>query len=208
MYGGRPYTVQQVGTWYRWYVDSLAEAGNWEVGVLRGAGYHGLLAWLLPGSGVLPHAYNDYVQRYLTGSTWGGDPAPRGASWNVVAEDIRDRAQAQLQNTGIGDGSGGNSGCQPRDRLVPIEDVSIDGWSGGRWTSYLADRYGMRKAGENPGPHDTVGVTRAADHIFLSCGMDVWYFAFDFSLHDGYPGATQLQDLAVIIGSSGQRPRP
>lgn len=202
-YAGRPFTIQQVGTWYRWYVDALAEAGNWEVEVLEEAGYHGRLAWLLPGPGVLPHAYDDYVHRYLTGSTWRGDPAPRGGSWNVVAEDIRDRAHTQLQNTGIGDASGGNSGCEPRDRLVRIDDVTIDGWSGGRWTSYLADRYGMHKAGENPGPHDTVGVTRAANHIFLSCGMDVWYFAFDFSLHDGYPGAAQLDDLAAIIRSSG-----
>jgi hypothetical protein len=33
--------------------------------------------------------------------------------------------------------------------------------------------------------------------------MDVWYFAFDFSLHDGRPGAAQLADLAGIIRSSG-----
>ena len=123
----------------------------------------------------------------------------------MVAQDVSDRAHAQLQNTGIGDGTGHDSGCQPGDRSVTIDDHRIDGWSGGRWTSYLAERYGMHRAGENPGPHDSPSVAGAASRIFLSCRMDVWYFAFDFSLHDGHPGAAQLEDLAAIIRSSGAR---
>jgi hypothetical protein len=202
-YGDRPFSTEEVGVWYRWYVDSLAAAGNWEVAVLQAAGYRGWLAWLLPSDGVLPHASRDYIQHYLTGARWPGDPAPRGGAWNVVAEDIQDRDHAQVQNTGIGDDNGDRAGCQPGDRSVSVDDRRIDRWSGGRWTSYLADRYGMHKTGENPGPHDSVSVARAANRIFLSCGMDVWYFAFDFSLRDGHPGAAQLSDLAEIIRSSG-----
>lgn len=204
-WNGQPVTTSQVDQWYQWYVNGLTSAGNWETSVLTAAGFCGWYQWLFATTGVLPTSYTSYVNSYLTNAgTFTGDPRPRGGAYNLMIAGIADRSHAQVQNTGIGDGNGGNTTCQSGDDSVAISDPQIDNWSGGRWTSYLADTNGgMAKTAENPGPHDSLSTAQAANSIFLSCGMQVWYYSHDFSLFDGTAGAATVNDLANIIASSG-----
>lgn len=208
-YRGRPFSTDEVDQWYRWYVGALVQAGDWEEALFKSLGFPGYVAWLLPGPGMRPFDTKRYVAAYLTGSN-GYDElvGPVGAVWNLVVDDISDKRDVQIQNTGIADASGHPwaNVCEPSDHQISLDDSTIANWSSARWTTYNADRWGLRKTAENPGPYDDVSVLRAAAAIVAACGMEAWYYAFDFSLHDTTHGAATIADVQRELTSGRQLP--
>ena len=53
--------------------------------------------------------------------------------------------------TSVADGSQGNVGCTAADRTEALDGPNTVWWSSARWISRIADEYGIRKVGENPG---------------------------------------------------------
>jgi len=187
----------------------LVRAGDWQVKSFKGLGHTGKMAWLLPGPGMRPFDYRRYVTNYLTGDN-GYDElvGSRAAVWDKVIDSIADKSSAQIQITSLADPSGNpwGNGCKTADREVDIHrDAVISAWSGARWIAYNADRWGLPKSGENPGPHDSREVMNRAASQVVSCNLETWYYAFEWSLYDGYPGAATINDYAHVIARLSSR---
>jgi hypothetical protein len=206
-YNGRAFTTAQVDQWYQWYIKSLVQTGDWEQATFKAAGFTRYFAWLLPGSGIRPFDYTREVNNYLgagvnnTDRNYDTTVATRAPVWNKVIDYIADKRNVQIQISSIADASGNPwaNGCQPTDKQVTITDKAIANWSSSRWITYNADRWGLRKTGENPGPHDSVSVMNAAANIMATCHLDAWYYAHDFSLYDGTAGAATINHYANVI---------
>ena len=208
-YKGRAFTEDQVERWYNWYIEALVRAGDWQVKSFKGLGHTGKMAWLLPGPGMRPFDYRRYVANYLTGDN-GYDEfvGSRAAVWDKVIDSIVDKSSAQIQITSLADPSGSpwGNGCKTADREVDIyHDAVISAWSGARWIAYNADRWGLPKSGENPGPHDSREIMNRAASQMVSCNLEAWYYAFERSLYDDYPEAATINDYAQVIARLSSR---
>ena len=203
-YNGQPFTTTQADQWYQWYIQSLVAAADWEEATFKQAGFTGYAAYEMPGLGIEPFDYANLVNHYLA-VTNGYDEyvAGRGAAWDKVIDAIRDKTNVQIQISSMADSSGNPwaNTCQVTDDTNQITSGAtfMEGWSDTRWIAYNADRYQLRKIGENPGHHDNVTIANAAAALMAACHLDGWYYAFDSYLYDSYPGAAQIADYASII---------
>jgi hypothetical protein len=199
--------VAQVQQWYDWYLGAMVDGINWQVATYKRLGYTGGLQVLMPGLGSRPSEYTSAINGYLDGT---GDPnhtMGRAAVWHKVIDAISDKQNVVAYVSSVADGSGGNDLCQAGDAAVSLGDSRINDWSATRWVSYLANRYGMAKNGENPGRTDTNSYGRsmmqAAAQQMQACGFQGLMWAHDSNLYDGASGVT-LADYAAVIAQYPQ----
>ena len=146
-------------------------------------------------------ASSQIVNAYLNAS---GDPnrtMSRGAAWDRVLADITNKQNVVVYVSSLADGSGWNDHCTSSDSSVALNDPQIGLWSAARWSSYLADRYGLEKNGENPGRSDTssygLSMLDTAVAQGRSCGFQGVMWAHDADLYSGSP--VSLADYSQVI---------
>ena len=107
-----------------------------------------------------------------------------------------------LYISSVVDGSSNNDLCQSGDTAVALTDPVVNSWSATRWISYLADRSGLPKNGENPGRVDIRRYGKAmmdtSARQMRACGFQGFMWAHDSNLYDGTSGVT-LSDYAAVI---------
>jgi hypothetical protein len=203
-YQGRSFTTADVRTWYEWYVGALVDGVDWQLATYRGLGFSGFLQVLLPGQGTRPLDYNRGINSYLDGSADGNRTMSRGAAWDRVLAGIADKRNVVAYVSSLADGSGWNDVCQSTDGGVALTSSSIGNWSAARWISYLADRYGLAKNGENPGRSDTnsygTAMLSSAVAQMRACGFQGLMWAHDTELYAAGSGIT-LADYARAIAA-------
>jgi hypothetical protein len=198
----KPFTTTQVGQWYDWYVGALADTVDWQVAAYRRNGFTGWVHVLFPGQGVRPADWSKAVAGYLGGAGDANRTVGRGAAWDRIVARLRDRTGIVLYVSSMADGSGGDDACTAADATVSPTSSTVMAWSAARWVSYLADRYGLPKMGENPGRSDTNEyglrmLNRAAAQM-AACRFQGLMWAHDAELYSATSGIT-LGDYATVI---------
>ena len=185
-------TRQQIGQWYEWYLTALADTADWQMRVLRDAGFTGWFQILTPGVGVTPLALEQALERNLPDGLTG-----LGAAWQEIYRLLPDKRNVMAYVTSMADGSGGNAGCGRNDDWVPLRTAGSLGWSATRWIKRIADEYDLPMAGENPGYTASPEYQRqytdtSADGLMAvtfdqarSCDLQGVYWAHDDQLWDG-----------------------
>ena len=204
-YQGRSFTTADVQSWYDWYVGALVDGVDWQLATYRSLGFSGFLQVLLPGQGTRPLDYAKGISTYLDGSADGNRTMSRGAAWDRVLGGIADKRNVVAYVSSMADGSGWNDVCQSGDSGVAPTSSAIGLWSAARYISYLADRHGLAKNGENPGPNDTnsYGTTmldRAAAQM-RACGFQGLMWAHDINLYSSTSGIS-LADYSRVISAN------
>ena len=195
--GSTSLTVPQVQTWYSWYLDCLASAARYQIAQCAALGYGGDYQVLMPGLGTRPNNVTNAVNARLDGSV-DVYTTPRGACWHLLTDRLYD-LNPVIYNSSLADNSGipTNNLTVAADRTTVITDGAIDNWSAMRWVTYCADRYNLRKNGENPGFGDTTGYgTGMLDAAVAQMVAGNWqgmYWAHEANLYDGTSGITAAQ---------------
>lgn len=154
-------TVAMTTAWYAWYLDALADSLNFQIDWWRNvAGYTGYL--LVPGGGT--GAKPTYLQDALNNRLSHGTDTVTGAglAHHLIWPRIANKAGVLSYNSVLCDhpeldgSAGGNTplaqaGDAALDPAASGNWTTFDGWSGTRWFTYVADRSGIEKHGENPG---------------------------------------------------------
>lgn len=209
-YNGQPFTQAKAIEWYDWYVRSMVKAGDWQVRIWKQLGHRSKMAWLIPGSGMRPFDVARFTSNRLkpdpmsSAASFDAAVGGRAAVWHWVIDLIADKEAAQIQITSVADQSGNPRGndCLAADKQVALDNQGeISVWSDTRWIAYNADRWLLPKSGENPGPHDSRATMDMAARLTKSCGLQAWFYAFHFSLYDGFTGAATSADYAQVIAS-------
>ena len=198
---GQPVAVAQVQQWYDWYVGALVDSVNWQIQTYRSLGYSGFLQILTPGLGVRPSDYANSTNAYLNGEGDSNDTMGRGAAWYMVYPAIADRTNVVAYISSIADGSGENDVCQASDQSVSLNDPVVNNWSAVRWISYLADKYGLPKNGENPDAGVAgygTAMMQAAVRQMQACGLQGMIWAFDSNLWNNTADTSLASYVAVI----------
>ncbi|MFC8275632.1 hypothetical protein ACFUJR_24465 [Streptomyces sp. NPDC057271] len=209
-YRGEAFTERQVRLWYDWYLASLADAVNWQIGVYTALGHAGPLKVLIPGAGILPSDQRAALAVRL-GVT---DPARlvgRGVAFFETIGLVQRQSNVVLVSTALVDGTGapGDNGCAPADAAVDVDapdEATVRSWSSTRWVAAVARAEGFtRLSGESAGPQVAAyhpGVMDTAARQMASCGLEGMMWAFDQNLYDGTPGSS-LKDYAGMIRRHG-----
>ena len=201
--GSTSITVAQVNTWYSWYLDCLASAARYQIAQCAALGYAGDYQVLMPGLGVRPNQVTAATAARLDG-TVEVYTTPRGAAWHLLTDRLYD-LKPILYNSSLADNSGTptNNITVAADRAVALTDSTIEQWSAMRWVTYCADRYNLRKSGENPGLGDTTGYgTAMLDAAVAQLVAGNWqgmYWAHEADLYSGTSGITAAQYGAKLV---------
>ncbi|MBA3236412.1 MAG: hypothetical protein H0T59_10550 [Chloroflexi bacterium] len=203
-YRGSAMRRADVRTWYEWYVGELAESVEWQLDAYRGLGFTGQLHLLMPGQGTRPLDHKKAIAAFLDGTGDSNRTLGRGAAWHRLLANIGDKRNLVPYVASLADGSGWDDVCEPSDRDVALTSPAIGRWSAARWVSYLADRYGLAKNGENPGRGDTnaygLGMMKRAAAQMSACGLQGMMWAHESQLFKTDSGVT-VGDYASVIAS-------
>jgi hypothetical protein len=208
--GERDVARAKVREWADWYIGALANVTRWQTARFDAMGFTGTYQAITPGSGVRPDAYDRAVSRFLPDGLLG-----IGGAWQRYYASLAGTPRLMVYVSSLADGSGRDDACGPGDRAVAVTDRQAGSWSAARWQSRLADEYGFRKGGENPGYGDGVargahyadtsdrGMLAAAVRQAVDCGFDVFNFAHDDQL---WQGPLTLADYAERIRAAAGGP--
>jgi hypothetical protein len=191
-YHGQPFTISQVQQWYDWYFNSRMNYYNWQVDLYRNAGFGHYLTFETPGFGTRPDEYATNIHNYLNGS---GDPngtMSRAGVWQNLYPALTDKTNIIAYISSMADSGSQppNDTCQPGDASIAFNtDPSVDTWGAVRYVSYIANKYGFLKGGENPGygagAGSDYGITMMnnAAREMASCGLIGMFWAHDERLY-------------------------
>jgi Malectin domain len=190
-YKGQSFTTSQVQQWYDWYFNSRMNYYNWQVALYRNAGFSHYLTFETPGFGTRPDEYTANIRDYLNGN---GDPngtMSRAAVWQNLYPALSDKTDIIAYVSSMADSSSRppNDACQPGDANVAFNTwPGIDSWGAVRYVSYIANKYGFLKGGENPG-YDAGGsdygitMMNNAAREMATCGLIGMFWAHDDRLY-------------------------
>jgi hypothetical protein len=211
-YNDQLFTTSQVQQWYDWYFNSRMNYYNWQVALYRKAGFSNYLTFETPGFGTRPDEYTNNMHAYLNGD---GDPngtMSRAAVWQDLYPALTNKTNIIAYISSMADASSHsiNDTCQASDARVDFNtDPRVDSWGAVRYVSYIANRYGLLKGGENPGygagAGADYGVTmmNTAAREMATCGLMEMFWAHDERLYTtaDTPAANiiTLADYASII---------
>jgi hypothetical protein len=183
---------QELARWYEWYLGALVDTADWQMRVVRDAGFDGYFQILTPGVGVLPAQLQEALKANLPDGLTG-----LGAVWHEVYRLLPDKRNVVAYVSSMGDGSGDNRGCGVLDDRIPLSAAAAVSWSSVRWIKRIADEYGLETAGENPGYNASPEYQQeyrdsSADGLMAvtfaqarSCSLQGVYWAHDDQLWDG-----------------------
>ncbi|WP_250007259.1 hypothetical protein [Actinoplanes sp. M2I2] len=200
---GRPgVPPAQVGAWADWYIGALVDVTRWQIARFEAMGFTGVYQAVTPGSGVRPEAYDQAVRSFLPDGLLG-----IGGAWHRYYAALAGTPRLMVYVSSVADRSGRDDVCQAADRGIAVTDTRAAGWSATRWQSRLADEYGFRKGGENPGYGDGAakgtyyadtsdrGMLATALRQAVRCEFDVFNFAHDEQLWQGPLSLSAYADL-------------
>ncbi len=202
-YNGQPFTTSQVQQWYDWYFNSRMNYYNWQVALYRNAGFNNYLTIETPGFGTRPDEYRTNINNYLNGSGDSNGTMSRAAVWQNLYPALTNKTNIIAYVSSMGDDSGvpPNNLCQPSDMNVNFNtDPIVNTWGAVRYVSYIANKYGFLKGGENPGwgtgddPDYGITMMDNAAKQMESCGLIGMFWAHDDRLY-----TTTKTPLANII---------
>lgn len=200
-------TTAQTRQWYDWYLDALADAARWQAEQGRALGYAGRVELLMPGVGTRPGQLAAEVAARFAGSAERHTTA-RGAAWHLLVERLHDLPGLVVYCSSVADSSGGDDVATAADRVVQRDDARIERWSAARWLGYNADRYGLRKCGENPGRIDSkdygLAMLDSALAQMVAGEWEGFYWAHETELYDPTSGITAADYAAAIARYSGR----
>jgi len=191
-YNGQPFTTSQVQQWYDWYFNSRMNWYNWQMALYRNAGFHNYLTIETPGFGTRPDEYRTNINNYLDGS---GDPngtMSRAAVWQNLYPALTNKTNIIAYVSSMADSGSQppNDTCQRSDARVDFNnDPVVDTWGGVRYVSYIANKYGFQKGGENPGYGAGAGsdygiiMMKNAAREMATCGLIGMFWAHDDRLY-------------------------
>ncbi len=211
-YNDRPFTTSQAQQWYDWYFHSRMNYYNWQVALYRNAGFSNYLTFATPGFGTRPDEYTTNIHNYLDGS---GDPngtMSRAAVWQKLYPALTSKTNIIAYVSSMADSGPqpSNDTCQPGDANVAFNtNPVVDTWGGVRYVSYIANKYGFLKGGENPGYSANAGsdygitMMNNAAREMATCGLIGMFWAHDERLYtttDTQPAnIITLTDYSSII---------
>lgn len=184
-------STAQMQQWALWYVDSLAEAGAFQMRALRKLGFGGSFEILTPGVGVYANKLDNLAAQRLPAG-----PLAVGAYWPRIYARLYAADHRLVANiSSLADGSGGDDSCSSADRSVPLTSSTTNWWGGARWISRIADEYGIPKVGENPGyssatrsdylDSSSSGAMATSMRQGATCGLRTVYWAHDDQFWNG-----------------------
>ncbi len=208
---GKPitdYGNTTVAAWANWYIKALSNTIDWQMRSINQWGYTGQFEIITPGKGERPNAFAADVAGGLSKPSLIG----RGAVWDKVYAGITDKSRAIVYVSSLGESRTSTSPCLPTDKNVALTNSASWGWGATRWLARIADEYGMKKSGENPGlgnPPDATykdsgsnGMMAAAVESMKSCGFEGMYWAHDDQLWGGTIPYSQY--AAAIAAANGE----
>ncbi|WP_370409874.1 beta-galactosidase [Streptomyces fradiae] len=211
-YRGASFTEDQVARWYDWYLNSLADAVNWEIGLLAGLGHHGPVKVLVPGAGFYPSDYAAAVAAHLEG-TRAIRLVGRGVGFFRTLGLLDHGARVRVVTTALVDGTGRpvDNGCRAGDprRVGAASDATLRSWSSTRYVVAVARAEGFERidgesAGQQVAAYGPDVMARAAGQ-FDSCGLGDLMWAFDHNLYDGTPGSSLAEYAALVRQRAARR---
>src|SRR5207249_3083862 len=144
-----------------------------------------------------------------------GDPngtMSRAAVWQNLYPALTDKTDIIAYISSMADSSSRppNDACQPGDASVAFNtDPIVDTWGAVRYVSYIANKYGFLKGGENPGwgaggdPDYGITMMGNAAKQMESCGLIGMFWAHDDRLYTttktSQANIVTLTDYASII---------
>ncbi|TKV61801.1 hypothetical protein FDO65_09730 [Nakamurella flava] len=195
--------------WYQWYLASLADTARWQMRMAQAHGFQGWFQVLTPGSGIRPSVRERIIEQGLPDGL-GGEGVDWPEIYRLVAG-FGPPGRVVAYVTSVGDDSGGNSGCQPGDRAVPLDADRADGWSSTRWIARIAAEHGFPVAGENPGytaspeyqrqyrDDSDDGLLATTFRLAQECSFQSVYWAHDDQLWNGTVDRGQFFDLVRAL---------
>lgn len=184
-----------------WYVDSLSKFCNHQVETIRTAGYQGDVSWLFAGGGISPGLKTLMLANGLGPSTEAPDDygvASAGLDEPELIGKIADKGtRTVIVNTGVNDST-----------IATADEASTDPelWSAPHWTAYNADKYMLRKAGENVGytadGYDSAARMQLAFDTMKKYGYGKLMWAFDKEMRTA--NGAKIEDYKRLIDLSRQ----
>ncbi len=201
-YNGEPFSRSQVEEWYDWYLGAMVDGINWQIASYKRLGFDGYHQVVMPSTGSRPREYLRAIRHHLDGTANRNHTMGRAAVWHKVIDGLADRQNVVVYISSVADGSGNDDVCESSDADLSMYETVVNSWSATRWLSHNADRYGMPKMGENPGPGKTGqygrAMLQAAAAQTRACGLQALMWAHDVNPHDGISGVT-LDDYSAVI---------
>ncbi len=139
------------------YLGRLRNTTNWEVSVLRQAGYTGKIIILCPGLGVIGNGANEGYNKVIAANLTPADgiysgSAGSGAVWDrIIAPEMTPANALGEPDTNVIIECSSFAEYQPN-RNESSSDPKD--WSSAHWIGYNADKAGFVKWAENPNPPD------------------------------------------------------
>lgn len=143
----KPGGATNVGPLLDFAIDALVRTVKWEEDFLISLGFTGDFDLLFAGRGVTPSVW---AAMHTDANLLTNNTAAVGAVWQTIAAAVPYRSRTALQCTSVAENT---STAYPTltDRDVPVTSTAANGWTAARWVKRLADEYGMKTKGENPG---------------------------------------------------------
>jgi hypothetical protein len=181
-------TPAQVREWFNWYMAALADAQDFQIAEYRRRGFTGPFWLIMPGS----CCHVNEVERYLDGHLGDANQfiGQGSARWYMVRA-LKEKANVGVYTSSLAEAGGAHDSCQPGDASLSERDPVVDGFGAGRWIGFIAQKFGLLAAGENPGPAQSngygygTGMMEAAARIAHSCGYAAMYWAHEDDLYSG-----------------------
>jgi len=210
-YNSQPFSTTQVQQWYSWYFNAHTDFVNWHTQLYRnphGINYQGDLQLQTPGFGARAFEYYDSLLHYLDGSHDPNGVVASAAVWYKLYPALTRKANVIAYVSSMADGSGipRDDDCHGGEAHVDYTtDPQVNNWSAARYITGLADKYGMKKNGENPGfedphigvPYNLFMMQKAASQM-ASCQFQGMFWAHDADLYSGKARVTLQQYTNVI----------
>lgn len=206
---GYPATAEQMEQWYRWYVDALADAAEFQIIAFKQAGFSGPFQVMMPGKGARPSAVAKSLSALSAGEPMPNELVSMGVAWHMVARAIQDKDQVSLHCSSVAEENPVDL-TKPGDARDPMDKANwpfIDGLGASRWIAVIADHYGFLKSGENPGKGDANGGYYYGDMAAnaIAQAAAAGFVSFDWAHHENLWSRHRLLDdkLAPAIKRSG-----
>ena len=183
-------TTAELTQWTDWYVGALADTARWQATTVKALGFDGYVEVLTPGVGVYDRKLSTWYAGNLPNGVLGV-----GAAWGIVYKKLADIPNLVANISTTADGSQGNAGCQATDRAEALNGPNTVWWSSARWISRIADEYGIKKVGGNPG-YSTgnatsykntgpTGMMATVMNLANTCNYSGIYWAHDDQFYNG-----------------------
>ncbi len=189
-------TPEQVRVWLEWYLAALADAVDFQVLAYERLGYSGVFHPIQPGAAVKPRDVVTAINcRLGCGSVYLG----QGVAWYNLFGLYKTRSRLTVYTSSLGEKAVGQD-CLSTDAAELPTSAVVSSFDVGRYTGWIASQYGVRAAGENPGPLEANyggAMMKAALRVAASCKYSHLYWAHEDQLFETSRPGLSLADFAA-----------